>query len=109
MIAPATATLHAVDCLSAAFCLAGDRESGDLVSYADGSWSKPSGGSPDVDAIACTAAYFCVVAGDVGAVFVSGSAVTILDEPGPGPQENLAATCPSSSLCFLGDGNYLDW
>jgi hypothetical protein len=57
-------------------------------------------------AISCVAADFCVVAGDIGADYLAGPAVSRISGDS---EEDLAADCPSASLCFLGDGGGLLW
>lgn len=110
VIAPTTASLHAVSCASPAFCLAGDRESSDLVAYFDGTWSKPW--SPGQvffnDAISCLSTYVCVTVGDQGGAYVTGTSTTGLPLSGLN-QESLAVDCPSASSCFAGVAGTIEW
>jgi lysophospholipase L1-like esterase len=113
VIAPKTASLHAVSCISATFCLAGDRESSDLVAYFDGTWSKPWSLNTVFynDAISCLSTYVCVTVGDQGGVWVTGTSIMPLYLSGVlmNNEESLAADCPSASVCFAGVAGTIEW
>jgi hypothetical protein len=109
-IAPATASLHAVSCTSPTFCLAGDRDSADLVAYFDGAWTKPWSLHQVFfdDAISCLSTFVCVTVGDQGGAYITGKSARWLPLSGLN-DESLAVDCPSASACFAGVGATIRW
>jgi hypothetical protein len=108
-VAPASAELHAVSCVSASYCLAGDRETGDLFTYHNGKWGRIKQAGVLTDATSCFGTESCVVLGDIGADYVDGTTVSGLNVPGEPNVEDLGASCPSARRCFVTSGGEISW